>query len=46
MELVELGDKMAGNKLKNLLEMTAATELVRDVVENNVVYEKIKKILK
>ena len=44
MELVELGDKMAGHKLKNLLEQTDGTELVRDVIENKVVYGQLKEI--
>lgn len=44
MELVELGDKLAGYKLKDLLDMTDGAELIRDVIENKVVYRKLKEI--
>ena len=44
MELVELGDKLAGYKLRDLLEMTDGAELIRDVIENKAVYRKIKDI--
>lgn len=46
MELVELGDRYAGYRLKEVLEMTGGSELIRDVIENRVVYGKLKKIFK
>ena len=42
MQLVELGDRLAGYKLRELLEETGGAELVRDVIENRMVYRKIK----
>lgn len=45
-ELVELGDRYAGYRLKEVLEMTKGAELIRDVIENRVVYRKIKEIFK
>ena len=44
MQLVEMGDKLAGYKLRNLLEETDGAELIRDVIENKSVYRKIKDI--
>ena len=44
MQLVEMGDKLAGYKLRNLLEETDGAELIRDVIENKSVYRKIKEI--
>lgn len=45
-ELVELGDRYAGYRLKEVLEMTKGAELIREVIENRVVYRKIKEIFK
>ena len=44
MQLVEMGDKLASYKLRNLLEETDGAELIRDVIENKSVYRKIKDI--
>lgn len=44
MQLVEMGDRLAGYKLRELLEETGGAELVRDVIENRIVYRKIKEI--
>lgn len=44
MQLVEMGDRLAGYKLRELLEETGGAELVRDVIENRMVYRKIKEI--
>lgn len=46
MELVELGDRYAGYRLREVLEMTDGAELIRDVIENRVVYRKIKEIFR
>lgn len=44
MQLVEMGDKLAGYKLRNLLEETDGAELIRDVIENKAVYKRLKEI--
>jgi len=46
MELVEIGDKYAGYRLREVLEMTDGAEIVRDIIENRVVYRKLKEIFK